>query len=303
MAITVTQRAAINSSADDASIELEVVLTLDRIYLALIYTSGDPVPKVSSITGTGIEMEEIPVNGSPKNGIASGLAYIDAWIGKCTASGTVTITVALDGTSENSDVVIYELDGVDNTTAAGVIAQAECFTSEGTPDTSTGLDLADFAKPTNRPLAFAVHQADESTDHDSGDGYTELLDASHGSPDTGFCVQWHSSSPDDRPGFTWSTSSEHGAIALELVALAETPMAALVREPRRREKRVQQRRRRELFAEWFPFPATPALAVVSSGSLSQEVRLEAGDEVRVTLSGPSCTNPQARIGLGFRRVQ
>jgi hypothetical protein len=305
VAITVTQRGAINSSADDASIDIEnVVLTVDRIYLALFYTSkAGGAPKADSISGTGIDFEEISLTGSGALDIDGGNVRLGAWVGKCTASGTVTITVALNDVSENSDVAIYELGGVDNKLTSSAYLQAVCLTSNGTPGTAVGPSLSAFADPRNRPLAFAMHRANEATGHDSGDGYTELLDAAHSSPNSGFAVQWHDTSPNTSPNFTWSTSSEYGAIAFELVVAPDPIQVLLPTSPHRKRVPPPPPRRRELrFAEWFPFPAAQSIGVVSFGQLSREVELVEGDEIRITLSGPAADQPQVRLTLGGKQI-
>lgn len=61
--------------------------------------------------------------------------------------------------------------------------------------------------------------------------------------------------------------------------------------------------KQQRLTDWYKFPPAQSLAVVSDGNWSSDVLYEAGDELRVTIAGPACTNPQVRIGLGFRRVQ
>lgn len=304
MDIGVTQVGAVNTGDDDNSIPIEgVVLVAGRIYLALLYTSGaGSSPIVTGISGTGLTMEKVTTTGDAENDIDGGNANVEAWIGKCSASGTVTVTVALDGTSDNSDVVIYELTGVNNSTALSAIVQAVCETSGGSAAEVVDFTLNAFANAKNRPLAFVMHRRNEATDENSGAGYTELLDAVHNDPQSAFAVQWHDTSPDVDPDFTWATSSEYGGIAFELAVLPEPPIAVLVQRPRRREKRPQPRRRELRFAEWFPFPPAQSLGVVSFAKWSREVELVEGDEIRITLAGPAADQPQARLSLGFKQV-
>lgn len=234
MAITVTQRGTVNTNADADPISIaSVALTVDRVYIGVIATSiasGD-APSVSTMSGTGLSMTKRTTTGSSEI-FAS--RRVELWYGKCTESGTVTISADLSATSTSSDFTIYELDGVDTTgtNGANAIVQAICKTNGGTSTTSIQFNLAAFAGSSNRPFAFMLHRANEATTHDSGGGYTELLDANHNNPSAGFCVQWHSTSNDQDPDFSWTTSSQNGGIAVELAIVAgnvtvEVPAAAL----------------------------------------------------------------------------
>lgn len=220
MAITVTQRGAVNTNADANPVSIaSVALTSGRFYVAVICTSiasGD-APSITGITATGLSMTRFAPSGD--DGLYAS-RRIDLWYGNCTSSGTVTVSAELSATSTQSDLAIYEIDGVDNTGDNGVnaIVQCVCLDNGGTSVGGIDLSLAAFASSDNRPFAFVQHRANEATAHNSGGGYTELLDASHNSPSGGFCVQWHSSSADTAPSWTWATSAQAGAIGIELKA-------------------------------------------------------------------------------------
>jgi len=224
MAITVTQRGALNTTtnivASGTSTIASVVLTSGRVYIACVHlaTSAGSPPAVVSIAGTGLSMSKRTTTGDSE---VLGVKRNELWYGICTASGTVTITMTINAVACTlSDWDIYELDGckTSGTNGADAIVQAVCDTSGAA--LLLNMTLAAFADSGNRPFAFCVHGAPEATTHDSGGGYTELLDANHISPDTGVCIQWHSSSADTAPGFSWATSSAPLGIAIEIAIAA-----------------------------------------------------------------------------------
>lgn len=224
MAISVTQRGALNTTtnitASGTSTIASVVLTSGRVYVAFVHLvsgSGTP-PAVVSIAATGLSMTKRTTTGDSE---VLGIKRVEVWYGICTASGTVTVTMTINAVASSvSDWDIYELDGckTSGTNGADAIVQAVCDTKSA----ATSIDiagLAAFADSGNRPIAFCIHGAPEATTHDPG-GYTELLDANHTTPDTAVCIQWHSSSADTAPGFSWTTSIASLAIAIEIAIAA-----------------------------------------------------------------------------------
>lgn len=63
---------------------------------------------------------------------------------------------------------------------------------------------------------------------------------------------------------------------------------------------VPHRRRRRLDACLITAPSAEVLPIATAGQWSPPIDLAAGDEWRVTIDGPACTDPRVRIALRFR---
>jgi hypothetical protein len=280
-----------------------VALTAGRIYIAFLYTSGaGSTPSTTSIEATGLSMTKIITDGSTEDDIDGGQARVEAWIGKCTASGTVTVTASFDAHPRTATSRSTSSTGVDNATGTSAVVQGVCGTSGGSPGTSLTITMGAFADSRNRPLAFVMHRRNEGTTTDSGGSYTELLDATHDNPQSGFEVQWHSGAADDEPDWSWGSSAEFGGIALELAILPDAPLAALLPPRRRRREARAATSPRASLRRVVPVPAAQSLGVVSFAQWSRDVELVEGDEIRITLSGPAADQPQVRLSLGFKQV-
>ncbi|HET7293883.1 MAG TPA: hypothetical protein VFM88_15770, partial [Vicinamibacteria bacterium] len=173
-------------------------------------------PSATSVTGAGLSFTEIgPAGGLLYSG-GAGVRRIQAFRALASAGATTgAIAIALDGTSTGMDAVLLEFSGMDTSGTNGSGAIVQSATNQGN-STSLAVSLAAFGSAFNRPVAFFSHRVAEATTEEPG--YTELDDASHGSPSAGTQCEWHASAAETTPSTSWPTSADAGGFALEVKA-------------------------------------------------------------------------------------
>jgi len=217
--LSVVKRGAIHSAADASSYSFpSITAAANRLYVVFLSTSQGSVtaPSATRLSGAGLSFTEIGAAGGLLYSGSTGVRRIQAWRALvASGAGTGAIAISLNGTSTGMDAVLLEFAGVNTsgTNGSGALAQS---TSKATSATSLTLSLAAFGTSSNRPVAFFNHRVSEATTPEGG--YTELDDASHGSPVAGAECEWNASAPDTTPSASWATSSQAGGFALEVRA-------------------------------------------------------------------------------------
>jgi hypothetical protein len=217
--LSVITRSVIHSSTDASSYSFApLTASSGRLYVVFLSTSIDSgtAPSATSVSGAGLTFTEVGTSGGLPYSGTSGNRRIQAWRA-LVASGATTgsIAITLNGVSTGMDAVVLEFSGMDTsgTNGSGAIVQSA---SKAGSATSLALTLSAFGSPNNRPVAFFNHRATEATTEKPG--YTELDDASHGSPAAGAECEWNASTPDTTPSASWPTSSNAGGFAVEIKA-------------------------------------------------------------------------------------
>jgi hypothetical protein len=191
----------------------------NRLYVVFVNTSigTGTAPWATSISGAGLTFTELGTPGGASYSSSTGVRRVQAWRALVSAGATTgAIRISLSGTSTGMDAVLLEFGGVNTSGTNGAGAIAQNVFRKVTGATSLSMALSPLASPGNRPVAFFTHRAAEATTQASG--YTELDDASHGSPVTGVECQWHASSANNAPSASWSTSADGAGVALEIKA-------------------------------------------------------------------------------------
>jgi len=182
------------------------------VFLNTAVASGGVAPAATNVAGAGLTFTEI---GAPGGLLySSSLRRIQTWRALVSAgavSGSIAIT--LSGTSIGMDAVLLEFDGMDTSGANGDGAIAQSATNS-VSGTSLTVPLAAFGNPSNRPVAFFSHRAQEATTEEPG--YTELDDVSHAAPTTGAACEWHAATAETTPSASWITSIGAGGFAIEV---------------------------------------------------------------------------------------
>jgi hypothetical protein len=98
---------------------------------------------------------------------------------------------------------------------------ASCFvqtvpSSASAVGTSASVTLAAPAQAKNRPFLVVAHTANEDTTAQTG--WTEIADNGITLPVQALQVQWRSAIFDTATGATWTTSTNYGAVAMEIKA-------------------------------------------------------------------------------------
>ncbi|MGH9459775.1 MAG: DUF2341 domain-containing protein, partial [Vicinamibacteria bacterium] len=180
----------------------------------------DIAPPVTSVSGAGLTFTEI--------GTAGGLVYssngrrVQAWRAlAASGAGTGVVTVSLGGTniSAGMGAAMIAFTGTKTTGTNGADAVVQWPSIDGgTGITTLTVPMSAFANPSNRPVAFFSHRAQEATTHDTAAGYTELYDGNHAAVAMGYMAEWHNTVAENAPSATWGTSSAGAGFALELAA-------------------------------------------------------------------------------------
>jgi hypothetical protein len=149
-------------------------------------------------------------------GFSSDNRRIQAWRALATSGATTgVVTITLDNISYSMGAVIIEFTGTKTSGTNGADAVANYATASGSA-TSLTVNMAAFADPNNRPVAWFSHRAAEPTDHEPG--YTELHDTNNGTtPVMGYMAEWHATVAETTPSASWTTGN-NGGFALEIAA-------------------------------------------------------------------------------------
>jgi hypothetical protein len=215
-------KATIHSSTDASSYSFAPITANNaKLYVVFLGTSigSGTAPAATGIAGAGLSFTEIGAAGGRlySGGSGGGVRRVQAWRA-LVASGATTgaITINLAAVATAMDAVLLEFSGADTsgTNGSGAIVQSVVNNLNST--TSLTLPMAAFGSSANRPAAFFSHRVQEATTEELG--YTELDDASHGSPSTGTQCEWHASTPENTPSASWTTAGDAGGFAIEVKA-------------------------------------------------------------------------------------
>jgi PKD repeat protein len=216
--LSVVKRGAIHSSTDATSYSFApVTASNSRLYVVFLATSIDSgtAPLASSVSGAGLTFTEIGTAGGVLYSGTSGNRRIQAWralVGSGATTGSIAI--ALSGASTGMDAVLLEFDGVDTSGSNGSGAVVQSASNGASSVTSLTVTLGAFAGGGNRPVAFFSHRVSEATTEEAG--YTELDDASHGSPSAGAECEWNASAAETTPSASWASAAVAGGFAIEV---------------------------------------------------------------------------------------
>jgi uncharacterized protein YjiK len=218
--LSVSRVGAIHDATDANSYAFApFVAANDRLYVVFLSTSVGlgTAPAATSVAGAGLTFTEIGVPGGFVYSGSPGVRRMQAWralVSSGAASGSVAVT--LNGASTGLDAVLLQFAGMDTsgTNGSGAIVQSGINKASGA--TSLTVGLSSFSSAANRPVAFFNHRVTEPTTPEAG--YTELDDASHGTPSAGAQCQWHASAADATPSASWATAADVGGFAIEVKA-------------------------------------------------------------------------------------
>ncbi len=183
------------------------------LYICFTNTAAATPPTVTSVAGAGLAFTQI----------GTGQTYgsnrrIQAWRALAAAgAGTGAVTITADATSLSMGAVIIAFTGTKTSGANGADAVVQsASTNSGGDVTQLTVNLAAFASPNNRPVAFFSHRAAEVSSPESG--FTELFDGTHAAPVMGYEAEWHATAVETSPTASWPTLERAGGFALEIAA-------------------------------------------------------------------------------------
>jgi len=212
---------ALHSDADATSYTYaSAAYSNSRLYVCFVNSSiaSGTAPTCTGITGGGLTwVEHGSTPGVVYSGVGSAVRRIQVFRALVTSGATTgALTISYDGTSTGCHAVVAEVTGGDTsgTNGSGGIAQS-IGAFDNASVTSLSISMAALGAA-NRPLAFFSHRATEATTNEGG--YTELDDGTGAAPSTGTCLEWNPTVAEASPSASWTTGSNTGGIAVELVA-------------------------------------------------------------------------------------